>query len=675
MTATGALAVDLLLTGTVVLRWLNYQFVRLPTSVVLALAALITSHVLLVAASLVPGLGSDLDRLRQAVQSFPDVVLRYVLGFLLFATALQTNIRALRRIRSTVLLLSIGSTLLSTLMVGVLTYYLMSAVYPLDFAQCLLFGAIISPTDAVAVVSVLKEYRSIVPDSTRYFIVGESLFNDAVGVVLYASLVQWILQGGQSAWPQQAALVLHALLRQVFGGVAVGLALGYLTYWMIESLDDPLLEITTSVVLVMNIELVCSRIDASIPLAAVCAGLFIGNYGVEFAMSRKVEKRLMQLWRFIDETLNSTLFLLIGLTSVFLNPANLSWRATLWITLGGIAITVLSRAVSVVLPLAAVVAWERLFPQWPLRHSSVRYRAGTIAVIAWAGLRGGVSIALALAVPGSLDATAVGGSGPSDFGQIIFLLTYACVVWSIVVQGLLFGRFIRVVYRRSRKAAERKAQRKRVRARAPEMEEAQGSLARPPPPPPGALEREAEASESDEQPDTAASDVRAQLSFLQVESGTPRPFTDDDSPMYTPLPIALTAAEANAYGTFGSADADIPTTTDTTLSPPFRAGITPLPARSRTNTLSSDIAPLFDDSAASVGRASAPTCVADRFHKHGGKSALKEKMFADLEPLAPLPSIADMTAAVRDRIQGPLALGRLPRSTSFDGPLRSRREA
>lgn len=390
-------------------------------------------------------LGVDLAvaTFRGFLKDFPDLLLHYMLGFLLFAAAIEVDLRNLERILSTVLALSIVSTLLSTTMVAVLTYLLMQNIAPMDFSWCLLFGAIVSPTDPITVISILNDKPDLLPSSTKYFVVGESLLNDAVGVVLYLTLSEIVQK------PDLGPMgILHVIFRTVIVecifGAAIGLFLAWLAYSAIVSVKEPLLEVVITFVLVGNINMICRILDASIPLAAVSAGIFIGNYAVTFAMHDETVETFHEMWKLADETLNSVLFLMVGAADLFWNPQDLGWSRALLLVVCTISISMVARFVSVALPLLTIIFIEWLTGR-RLRHESVRYRGGTIGLLTWAGMRGGISIALALGVPDSFVKHAV--PGHMTFGQLIFFMTFILVVFSIVVQGLLFEPVIRMINR------------------------------------------------------------------------------------------------------------------------------------------------------------------------------------------------------------------------------------
>lgn len=319
-----------------------------------------------------------------------------------------------------------------------LTYLLLLRIAPMDFMWCLLFGSIVSPTDPVAVVAILNDKPDLIPLSTRYFVLGESLFNDAVGVVLFLGFLETVEK------PDMPVLDVLRIFARGFAlecatGIVIGGVLSFAAYSAMLTVEDSLLEVTISIVLVSNINLACSYFHASIPLASVVAGLLIGNYGVADAMTDTSSALFHQLWSFLDETLNSVLFLLIGAADLFWRPQDIGIVPTTAIVTGTVAISLFARAVSVATPLLAIVAIETV-TKLRLRHRAVRYRGGTIGVLTWGGMRGGISIALALGVPDAFVQHAL--PGHLSPGQVIFLMTFTLVLFSLGVQGLLFEPFV-----------------------------------------------------------------------------------------------------------------------------------------------------------------------------------------------------------------------------------------
>lgn len=436
--------VMILLTLSVIVRVVNFHFFQIPSSIAMAFGAIFITVFLLVL-SYFPWLGviSTIDALRAVVKDFPDLLLKYMLGFLLFAAAIEVDLRNLGRILTTVLALSVVSTILSTLIVGTLTYFLMQNIAHMDFAWCLLFGAIVSPTDPVTVMSILNNKPDLLPSSTRYFVIGESLLNDAVGVVLYLVLLEIVRRPDIGAF-EIATLIFETVVVECVYGAAIGVFLAWLAYSAIVSVREPLLEVVITFVLVGNINMFCRILNASIPLASVGAGLFIGNYAVTFAMNDETSETFHEMWKLADETLNSILFLMIGAADLFWNPQDLGWMRVLTLVVCTISISIVARFLAVALPLFTII-----FIEWAtgrrLRHFSVRYRGGTIAVLTWAGMRGGISIALALGVPDSFVKHAV--PGHMTYGQLIFFMTFILVVFSIVVQGMLFEPVVKMISR------------------------------------------------------------------------------------------------------------------------------------------------------------------------------------------------------------------------------------
>lgn len=436
----------ILFTISVILRVLNFHFFQIPSSVAMAFGAILMTLCLLIL-SYIPWLGvsNAIDALRALLKDFPDLVLKYMLGFLLFSAAIEVDLRNLGRIFSTVLALSVVSTLLSTFIVGILTYLLMQNIAHMDLTWCLLFGAIVSPTDPVTVISILNDKPDLLPSSTRYFVVGESLLNDAVGVVLYLVLLE-IVQRPDIGSFEIATLLFQTLFIECMYGIVIGVFLAWLAYSAIVSVREPLLEVIITFVLVININMICRILDASIPLASVGAGLFIGNYAVTFAMDDETSETFHELWKLADETLNSILFLMIGAADLFWNPQDLGWVRVILLVICTISISIVARFLAVALPLLTIILLEWLTGR-RLRHVSVRYRGGTIAVLTWAGMRGGISIALALGVPDSFVKHAV--PGHMTYGQLIFFMTFILVVFSILVQGMLFEPVVKMINRAS----------------------------------------------------------------------------------------------------------------------------------------------------------------------------------------------------------------------------------
>ncbi len=332
---------------------------------------------------------------------FNLALMQGMLSFLLFAGALHVNLDDLFQEKWIIAILASFGVILSTFIVGTLGYYAFRIVgLDLSYIYCLLFGALISPTDPIAVVGIMKAARA--PKSLETKMIGESLFNDGIGVVVFLVLLD-VAVSGEASVPAIAIL----FAGEVIGGVVIGLALGYPAYRMLKSTDQYQIEILITLALVMGGYRLASVLHASGPIAVVVMGLLIGNHGRRFAMSDTTREHLDSFWELIDELLNAILFVLIGLVVV-----DITFRLDyLEAVLLAIPIVLFSRFVCVGLP----IQFLSLFREFSNR---------AILILTWGGLRGGISVALALSLP----------SGPGR--DAIISITYGVVAFSIIVQGL-----------------------------------------------------------------------------------------------------------------------------------------------------------------------------------------------------------------------------------------------
>ncbi|MGH7271126.1 MAG: cation:proton antiporter, partial [Polyangiaceae bacterium] len=325
-----------------------------------------------------------------------------MLGALLFAGALHIDIRDLRAEGAAVLGLAVGGTVLSTFLVGALVYAAASLVGPpLSFVHCLLFGALISPTDPVAVLGVLK--RAGVSKRLEMQIAGESLFNDGVGVVVFGTVVGAMAEGGGVS-PRGVALL---FLREAIGGAAFGLLIGWVAFRLIRTIDHYQTELLITLALVFGGYSLAEHVHVSAPIAAVVAGLVIGNKGRAHAMSDVTREHLDKFWELVDEVLNTVLFVLMGLELIRLSLPSHALR----IALMAIPIVLFARAASVGIFIRGL---ERV----------ATFEPGSWKILTWGGLRGGISVALALSL------------APSPERDVIVVATYVVVVFSVLVQGL-----------------------------------------------------------------------------------------------------------------------------------------------------------------------------------------------------------------------------------------------
>lgn len=385
---------------------INYFTLRLPPAIGILVVSLLASMGILLTDVLAPELGID-DRVRETVLGidFSDALLEGMLGLLLFAGALHTNLSALRREWAVVLLMATLGIALSTVIVGVGFSWLTGM--PLLIA--LVFGALISPTDPVAVLGVLKEAR--LPKSLETKIAGESLFNDGVGYVVFLVLVGLAFpaaaHGGETETGSELASAVLLFVQEAFGGALLGLVLGFLTFRVMRRIDDPTLEVLLTLGLAFGGYELAIYLHVSAPIMAVCAGLLIGDVGTREGMSAATREYVDHFWKLVDEILNAVLFLLIGF-EVFAVAFEASFLVT----------GVLSIALALVARLAAVAVPVLLLK--PFRGFS----EGVIPIMTWGGLKGGISVALALSLP------------DSDWKPLILTVTYIVVVFSIIAQGL-----------------------------------------------------------------------------------------------------------------------------------------------------------------------------------------------------------------------------------------------
>ncbi len=396
-------SVALVLTLTALFGFVNERWLRLPTPIGVTLVALLTSLALLLFGG--PQLNEG-ARAFLASLNFDELVLQGFLSYLLFAGSLHVNLEDLAREGWPIVVLATVGLVISTLVVGGLAFAALGLLgFDLPLKWALVFGALISPTDPIAVLGILR--RLGVRGDVETLVVGESLFNDGVGVVVFLALLGWAA-GGAAEGAANGALLLFA--REAVGGVVLGLVLGLLTYLMLRQLNHYTVEVLLTLALVTGGYALAQALQTSGPLAMVVAGLFIGNHGRMLAMSDDVRQHLDTFWELVDEILNAVLFVLIGL-EVLVLAAGFPWQAGLL----AIPLVLAARLVSVGVPVN-VMRLGRTFPPW------------TVRTMVWGGLRGGISIALALSLP----------AGPER--DLIVAMTYAVVVFAILVQGLTVSR-------------------------------------------------------------------------------------------------------------------------------------------------------------------------------------------------------------------------------------------
>jgi CPA1 family monovalent cation:H+ antiporter len=392
--------------------YINARFIKLPTAIGLMLIAILFSLVVI-------GLSYFDDTLYQVELSlikqidFEEVVMNYMLSFLLFAGALHTHFQQLKNQRWPILLFATLGILISTFLVGTLTFFLLAALgIEVNYVLCLLFGALISPTDPIAVLGILK--KANVPKKLETKIVGESLFNDGVGVVIFLTLFGVAAKGSESIDPLEIAELFGL---EVFGGILLGVFIGWVAFMLMKSIDDFSIEIIITLATVMVGTVLAHKLHVSAPLAMVAAGLVVGNDRARSAaMSEVTERYVDKFWELLDILLNAILFVLIGMEMlVLVYDTNYILAGVLCIP-----IVLLCRYLSLLVPVK-------------LYEKKLEFVPRTNLIMTWGGLRGGISIALAFTLT-------------ADMHRDMFLiLTYIVVAFSILIQGLTIEKLVKRV--------------------------------------------------------------------------------------------------------------------------------------------------------------------------------------------------------------------------------------
>jgi len=405
--------IAILISLTAVFSYLNYRYFELPPTIGVMLIALLVSLGLIGAGHFAPWVRDGAEGLLRQID-FDNALMQGMLCFLLFAGALHLDLNDLAREKSLIAALAIPGVILSMFVFGTLMHVALGWLgFELSYAWCLLFGALMSPTDPVAVIGILKIAK--VPHSLEVRIAGESLFNDGVGVVAFIVMYE-IAVGGQHA---SAGHIGRVFLEEAVGGAVFGFVMGWIAYRLLKSVDDYRVEVMLTLALVMGGYALASVIHVSGPIAVVVAGLFIGNHGRRFAMSETTRTNLDRFWELIDEILNALLFVLIGLEILALTfTPNLLFAGLL-----AILAILLARWVSVVVPVTVLRRWRE-------------FTRGGVTILTWGGLRGGISVALALSLP------------PGREREIVLAVTYIIVIFSILVQGLTLERVVRAFVKR-----------------------------------------------------------------------------------------------------------------------------------------------------------------------------------------------------------------------------------
>jgi CPA1 family monovalent cation:H+ antiporter len=408
-----------ILSATIVLAsvfgYVNYRWIKWPPTIGVMVLALLSSILLVILGKFDPAFLARAVTLVATID-FQKVLLNFMLSFLLFAGAIQINAKKLKKERLPIIALSTVGIVLSTFLVGALSWYVFQLFHiQIDFIYCLLFGALISPTDPIAVLAILK--KANIPSSLEVKISGESLFNDGIGVVLFISIAEIAKNGAHDFYFFD---FLKLFFQEAIGGLIFGTILGYTGFLALRSIDNYKIEILITLAIVMGGYSIAGHLHISGPLAMVVAGIITGNKVKDEVMSDITQDYLSKFWELIDEILNAILFLLIGMEMLIIKINSVFFLTGMIIIL----IVLFARWVSVFVPVYLLKHW-------------IPFEKNAVAILTWGGLRGGLSVALALSLTTAMHKD-----------EFVFI-TYMVVVFSILVQGLTIGKVAKKLNRSS----------------------------------------------------------------------------------------------------------------------------------------------------------------------------------------------------------------------------------
>ncbi len=400
--------ITLIIVLAAIFGYINFRFIKLPGTIGIMLISLVASLIVISLSALNQKFFIAASTVISAID-FHTALMKVMLSFLLFAGAFHIDARKLKSERASIITFATMGVIISTFVVGSLTYGVIQLFgLSINYLYCLIFGALISPTDPIAAIGILKKAK--IPESLEIKISGESLFNDGVGVVIFATLIE-IAQVGlsnTSGWG-----IGWLFIKKAGGGLIFGYILGYLGYLALKSIDNYIVETMITLAIVMGGYLLADRLHVSGPLAMVMAGIITGNKSMEQGVSDTTRDYLGKFWEMIDEVMNAILFLLIGFEMLII-PFNMT---LLWLGCVAIIIVLLARFLAVIIPI--------MF----LKYKTKPFERNAIPILTWGGLRGGISVALALSVPKYM------------YGEVFVSITYIVVLFSILIQGLTIGKF------------------------------------------------------------------------------------------------------------------------------------------------------------------------------------------------------------------------------------------
>jgi CPA1 family monovalent cation:H+ antiporter len=414
--------VSILISLAAVSSYINYRYIKLPTTIGVMLVALVASILLVLVGPYAGGFHEQATNLVAQVD-FNQVLLHGMLAFLLFAGSIHIKIEDLKREWLPISLLAVLGTFFSTFLVGGLTWHLLGWLgLEIPFLYALLFGALISPTDPIAVLGIMKSVGA--PKQLEVQVAGESLFNDGLGVAIFLVLLSIsspseVISGGPAKGLSiDFGVVGMHLFKEVGGALVLAMMAGTVTYKMLKRVDNYEVEILLTLALAMGLYALTDALHLSAPIAVVVAGLFVGNRGRACAMTEKTREQVDTFWELVDNIVNVVLFLLIGLELLVL-PIEREWLVAGVLTIPIVLVARWLSVAGIIIP----IGWVR------------KQGKGAVTVLTWGGLRGGISVAMALSLP---------AGGPRS---LVLTLTYLVVVFSIIVQGLTMGKVIRAASR------------------------------------------------------------------------------------------------------------------------------------------------------------------------------------------------------------------------------------
>ena len=394
--------------------YINCRFIKLPSTIGIMVLSMISSLVVVLTGNVAPHLFQPIVAMVKTLD-FYELLINMMLSFLLFAGAIHINASSLKQERLPVIALATVGTFISTILVGGFMYLLFHLfAKDVDFIYCLLFGALISPTDPIAVLGILRKAK--IPSSLEMKIAGESLFNDGVGVVIFLTILEIAHVGIDNVSGLDMAVL---FLREAGGGLLYGGLLGYVGFLLLKSVDNYQVEVLITLAIVMGGYTLANALHISGPLAMVVAGIITGNKGKELGMSDVTRDYLGKFWELIDEILNAILFLLIGLEMLVVQWDSLIFR----IGIITVFIVLVARFISVAIPVTILKKFK-----------FVSFERHAIGTLTWGGLRGGISVALALSLPIEM------------YRDEMVSITYIVVIFSIIVQGLSIGKLAKKIY-------------------------------------------------------------------------------------------------------------------------------------------------------------------------------------------------------------------------------------